>query len=78
MSRSNDGGRTWSAPVLMHPDIKPGLGSMKPTLLKDGTLVAVGYASYLGPDGAWLNSRAGGLAPEGENLISFSSDDGQT
>ena len=76
MSRSNDGGRTWSHAVLIHPDIKPGLGSMKPTLLRDGSLVAIGYASYPGPDGTWLNSKAGGMAPDGENLVSFSSDDG--
>lgn len=76
LSRSSDGGRTWSEPAPIHADYRPGLGALKPTVLDDGSLVALGYAHY--PDGdRWLNLETGGC-PDGMNLISTSDDEGHS
>ena len=42
-SISKDMGATWSKPKPMFEDFEIGLGSMKPTVLKDGSLIAIGY-----------------------------------
>ena len=77
VSRSSDNGYTWTEPIPLHEDYRPGgLGSMKPTLLDDGSLVAVGYMHYA-EGNRWLNLETGGC-PEGLNLISYSKDEGQT
>jgi sialidase-1 len=77
ISRSKDEGRTWSTPTPLHPNLKKGLGSLKPTLLDDGSLIAIGYSFYHTSPDVLVNPDTGGLPP-GENLVSESSDDGRT
>lgn len=77
LTRSTDQGKTWSKPQLVHPQEPKGLGSLKPTLLKDGSLVAIGYAFYHPDPETLANPQTGGLPP-GENLISTSVDQGRT
>jgi sialidase-1 len=50
---------------------------MKPTVLNDGRLIAVGYAFYRDDPDGFLNPETGGLPP-GENLVSYSEDDGRS
>ncbi len=76
VSRSADDGRTWTPPAPLHERYRPGLGSLKPTLLDDGTLIALGYAHYADGD-RWLNHQTGGC-PGGLNLVSRSNDNGRT
>jgi len=77
VSRSKDNGCTWSTPQLLHPKLKKAMISMKPTLLRDGLLVAVGYTfQHVDPEHL-VNTTTGGLAP-GKNLVSFSTDNGNT
>lgn len=75
--RSTDRGRTWNTQGPLHREAKRGLGSLKPTLLDDGTLIALGYAFYRDDPDILTNPQTGGLPP-GDNLVSFSSDDGRT
>jgi sialidase-1 len=77
ISRSTDNGGTWSKPQLIHPRYKKGLGSMKPTLLDDGSLVAIGYQFHQADPEVLGNPETGGLPP-GKNIISFSTDGGIT
>ena len=77
VSRSRDGGRTWSLQGPLHERMKRGLVSLKPTVLRDGRLIAVGYGFYRDNPEILTNPETGGL-PAGENLVSFSSDDGTT
>lgn len=77
VSRSGDGGKSWTLQGPLHPDAKPALGAMKPTLLDDGTLVAIGYVFYHDDPELLTNPDTGGL-PGGENLVSFSQDGGRT
>jgi len=80
ISRSTDQGRTWTAEGPLCEAPKDGVMSMlclKPTLLDDGNLVAVGYAWYRDHHEQELtNPETGGLLP-GDNLVSFSSDRGR-
>jgi len=83
VSRSSDLGKTWqfqgelydAALLPEHLNISEGL---KPTLLDDGTLVAMGYR-YHRPDAETPigNPETGGLLG-GDNVISFSQDDGKS
>ena len=75
VSRSSDGGHTWTLQGRLHLRERRGLVTMKPTLLDDGTLIAVGYGFYQSDSGRWINKDAGGL-PAGENLVSVSRDGG--
>ncbi len=76
ISRSADGGRTWSEPTPLHEEYRPGLAGLKATVLDDGSLIALGYGHY--PDGdRYLNLETGGC-PGGMNLICTSDDDGRT
>jgi sialidase-1 len=77
VSRSADRGRTWSLQGPLHREAKRGLGSLKPTLLDDGTLIALGYAFYRDNPDVLTNPKTGGLPP-GDNLISVSTDEGRT
>ena len=46
-ARSTDNGRTWSEPTTMFDDpVQPTVHSPRPTLLRDGTLVAMGPRMY--------------------------------
>ncbi len=76
-SISKDMGASWSKPEPVFGDFEIGLGSMKPTLLANGDLVAVGYGidrdepkSFLEPV---LDTPLGG-----KNYISFSKDAGKS
>lgn len=77
VTRSDDNGRTWTTPTLLHQQMKPGLSCLKPTLLDDGSLIAVGYTFYHTAPDVLANPQTGGLPP-GQNLISTSTDAGQT
>jgi sialidase-1 len=77
ISRSKDNGRTWEFQGPLHADARRGTGMMKPTLLDDGRLIALGYAFYRDDPDSFLNRETGGLPP-GPNLVSYSSDNGRT
>jgi sialidase-1 len=78
VARSTDRGGSWTQEGPLHRKARRGLGSMKPTLLDDGTLIALGYAFYRENDAAPLvNAETGGLVG-GDNLVSFSTDDGRS
>ena len=81
VSRSTDGGETWNFEGPLHEKL-PGQehysDAFKPTLLDDGTLIATGYRFHrTDPDQRLANAQTDGLR-DGENLISFSSDEGRT
>ncbi|MFA5645644.1 MAG: sialidase family protein [Candidatus Ratteibacteria bacterium] len=80
ISRSTDNGRRWifEGGTGKNPsfgDLK--IGGLKPTVLDDETLVAMGYGFYRTSLEYFENSLTGGL-PDGENMISFSYDGGKT
>ena len=81
VSRSLDQGRTWhlEGPLHERPDQHRHYSdSLKPTLLNDGTLIATGYRFHrTDPDETIVNPDTGGLR-EGDNLVSFSRDEGKT
>ncbi len=76
-ARSSDGGDTWTPAQPLNPQSKRGLGAMKPTLLNDGSLICLGYSFYRDDPEVLTNPQTGGLPP-GDNLVSFSRDDGKT
>jgi len=77
VSRSRDKGRTWQHKGPMNIGARNGLGSMKPTLLDDGSVLAIGYAFYREDPHILVNATTGGL-PAGADLLSVSRDDGKT
>jgi len=51
---------------------------LKPTILRDGTVIALGYCFYRRDPGAGISiEETGGILP-GDDLISFSGDEGRT
>ena len=80
-SRSTDGGRTWQFEGPLHQ--KPAgqehnSDYFKPTVLDDGTLIATGYCFHRSdPDQRLVNAQTDGLR-DGDNLVSFSKDEGRT
>jgi len=79
LSRSTDGGKTWSKPERMFPasDV-PVSESCKVTKLNDGTLIALGYKYYRNdPELPIGNPETGGLLDD-DVFISRSSDNGNT
>lgn len=76
-SRSSDDGRTWvyTGPIFKTPERQP--SGLKPTLLRDGTLAAIGYDFTLAEGRTLVNPATGGLAP-GANYIAFSADEGHS
>lgn len=77
VSRSHDQGKTWTLEGPMYKGFKLGPGSLKPTVLNDGTLIALGYGFYRDNPEVFVNPETGGL-PKGANYVSFSSDEGRT
>ncbi|MBM3740152.1 MAG: exo-alpha-sialidase [Acidobacteria bacterium] len=81
VSRSADLGKTWTlqGPVYDKSTVGyPVSDSMKPALLRDGTLVAVGYRFRRDdPEQSIAIPETGGFQP-GEDIVSFSTDDGHT
>lgn len=74
-ARSVDDGKSWNFEGPVFGDFDLGLGSLKPTLLHDGTLVAIGYGFRFGEAGL-VNAATGGLA-SGGNFIAFSRNGGR-
>ena len=74
-SRSGDGGRTWTGPTPMYEDPVPKTNhSPRPTLLRDGSLIAMGPRVYRDdPEEGFVNRANFGFAPM--DLILLRSDD---
>ena len=83
MSFSKDSGYSWDTPVELYNSKKLELGfsiseTIKPTLLKDGTIIAIGYRFHRkDPKVSIGNSETGGLLP-GDNVVCLSNDNGRT
>lgn len=81
ISRSTDEGRTWKLQGPLYD--KTALGfetsdSMKATVLDDGTLIACGYRFHRhDPESPISIPATGGILP-GDDIVSFSNDDGRT
>lgn len=81
VSRSRDQGRTWELEGPLHEKDAAhrfDADNMKPTALSDGTIIATGYRFHRSdPDAPIVNPETDGLR-EGDNLVSFSHDEGHT
>lgn len=83
VSRSPDQGRSWTlqgplCDMAAVSDERPLSGSVKPTLLDDGSLVAIGYFfDRSNPDLPNCNPETNGLLP-GINVVTSSHDEGRT
>jgi len=78
--RSSDNGNTWNfqGGLYSYSGICNYSESLKPTVLKDGRIIAVGYRfDRSNPDLPIGNPQTGGLLP-GKNVVSFSNDEGRT
>ena len=79
--RSKDTGRTWQLEGPIHqkpPGHEHDSDYMKPTCLDDRTLIATGYRFHrTEPDQRLANAETDGIR-DGENLVSFSKDEGHT
>ena len=81
LSRSKDAGRTWSLEGRLYDAAAlPNRMSdcLKPTLLADGSLLAMGYRFHRDdPEQSISISETGGILP-GQDVVSFSTDEGRT
>lgn len=83
ISRSKDLGKSWQLQGELYDMARldldhPVSESLKPTLLKDGSLIAIGYRIHRRvPDLPIGNPQTGGLLP-GDDVVSISSDEGRT
>lgn len=81
VARSKDLGKTWTVEGRLYDKSALGFETsdcFKPTLLRNGTLVAMGYRFYRrDPEQGIGIEETGGILP-GDNIISFSSDEGRT
>ncbi|MHB9069398.1 MAG: sialidase family protein [Sedimentisphaerales bacterium] len=82
VTRSSDMGKTWTLQGPLYDMKKLPVPyrvseTMKPTLLRDGTLIAVGYRYDRSNPELPIGNPNGGLLP-GENTVCFSYDDGRT
>jgi len=82
VSRSKDSGKTWQLQGPLYDRSKLDLGfavsdSLKSTLLSDGTLVAIGYRFHRRNPDLPVGNAEGGLL-SGDDIVSFSTDDGKT
>ena len=80
VSKSYDGGKTWSEPVPMFDKSKfefPVSDYCKPTLLSDGRIVVLGYAYKRKNPDLPLSNEKGGLLDDFV-FYSFSEDNGET
>lgn len=79
VSRSHDQGHSWELEGPLHKkdnEHRYDSDYMKPNLLSDGTLLATGYRFHReDPDQSLANLQSDGLRG-GDNLVSFSRDDG--
>lgn len=81
ISRSEDLGRTWKLQGPLYDKSAVGYptsDSMKASVLRDGTLIATGYRFHRhDPEQSIGIEETGGLLP-GDDLVSFSNDDGRS
>ena len=81
VSRSKDSGNTWSLEGPLYekaPDRQFDSFYMKPLVLDDGGLIATGYRFHrTDPDQTLANAETDGMR-DGDNIISFSADEGHT
>lgn len=81
ITRSADLGKTWKLQGKLYDKAVVGFltsDCMKATLLRDGTLVALGYRFHrLDPERDVADERTGGMVP-GDDLASISKDGGRT
>ena len=81
VTRSGDLGRTWTlqGPLFDRPGSLPATSDfLKPLLLRDGTLIALGYRfDRDDPEQPIAIAETDGALP-GDDVVSFSSDDGST
>jgi sialidase-1 len=81
ITRSYDEGRSWTLQGRLYDKTIVGFETsdyLKPTVLRDGTLLAIGYRFHRhDPEQAITIPETGGMLP-GDNLVSHSTDDGHT
>ncbi len=82
VSRSKDLGKTWKlqGPLYEKKDLNlefPVSDFLKPTLLSNGTLIAIGYRFHRRDCDLPIGNPKGGVLP-GDNIFSFSIDEGRT
>jgi sialidase-1 len=81
ISRSMDQGKTWKLHRKLYDKFVVGFltsDTLKPTLLRDGTLVALGYRFHrLDPEDEIADVNTGGFLP-GDDVAAFSKDEGHT
>ena len=83
ISRSQDAGETWQFQGELYDMAKLGLPypvseTLKPLLLRDGTLLAAGYRFHRrDPELTIGNPKTGGVLPA-DDVVCFSSDEGRT
>ena len=77
VSRSRDMGKSWIWEGAIYKDFKLGPGTLKPTLLDDNTIIALGYGINHDNPEVLMNPETGGL-PDWANYISFLRDEGHT
>ena len=81
LTRSSDGGRTWRLQGPLYDKNVVGYNTsdaLKATTLRDGTLVAIGYRFRRDDAESPISSpETGGMLP-GDNIVSFSKDEGRT
>ena len=80
VSRSPDQGRSWHFEGLLHEkdaDHRHDADALKAALLTDGTLLATGYRFHRTDPEQTIANPDGGLR-DGDNLVSFSRDEGRT
>ncbi|HZT33685.1 MAG TPA: sialidase family protein [Bryobacteraceae bacterium] len=81
VARSRDDGRTWTLQGPLYHKAVVGFettDSLKPTLLRDGSLIATGYRFHRhDPEMPIAIPETGGILP-GDDIVSFSSDEGRT
>ena len=80
VSRSSDRGQTWQLQGPLYDksvDTVPTCDFLKPQILRDGTLIALGYCFYRhDPELPIAIPETDGILP-GDEIVSFSSDDGR-
>jgi sialidase-1 len=81
ISRSRDNGRTWQLQGVVYDKAAVGFETsdyLKPTVLRDGSLIAIGYRYHRHDlESPIAIPETGGLLP-GDDLVTFSRDDGHT
>jgi sialidase-1 len=81
VTRSQDSGKTWHLQGQLYDRLRLGPNTsdqFKPALLADGSLVAIGYRFHRNdPEQPIAVEATGGFQP-GDNVVSFSHDEGRT